>query len=41
MWRFRLRLLADLRNIRQINTQIVEKITSKGLDQSTPKDNTL
>jgi lipopolysaccharide export system permease protein len=41
MWRFRLRLLVDLRNIKQINNQIVNQITEKGYDQSSADDNTL
>ena len=41
MWRFRLRLLVDLRNIKQINNQIVDQITEKGYDQPSPDDNTL
>jgi len=32
MWRFRLRLLHDLRTIKQLNGQIVERIRGKGLD---------
>ncbi len=32
MWRFRLRLLNDLRHIKQINSQLVERIHEEGLD---------
>ena len=31
MWRFRLRLLHDLRTIKQVNKEIVERIREKGL----------
>ena len=41
MWRFRLRLLTDLRNIKKINNQIVNRITEAGLDRLASGNNTL
>ena len=35
MWVFRLRLLADLRKIKQTNTKIISRIQKKGFDKST------